>query len=191
MNEESPSKAPEPSSQDAKPTTAKVAQPVAEVALPVGPLALVLLGKGLGLSSESLVLANDASGKEVLYLDRTRAVAVSEVLRDDPALAFDLLLSASAVDWKTYRQTVYHLYSTTHHHYLVLKIDADSNERSPSLMPVWHAADWHEREAYDLMGIVYESHTDLRRILMPNYWLGHPLLKDYVEDDPRLVWNRR
>ena len=58
-------------------------------------------------------------------------------------------------------------------------------------MPIWHAADWHERESYDLLGIHYDGHTNLTRILMPNDWLGHPLRKDYKVNDPRLVWNER
>jgi NADH-quinone oxidoreductase subunit C len=74
---------------------------------------------------------------------------------------------------------------------VILKVTANGADESPSLYPVWPAVDWHEREAYDLLGIHYIGHPDLRRILMPTYWLGHPLRKDYKEEDPRLVWNRR
>ncbi|HWV45928.1 MAG TPA: NADH-quinone oxidoreductase subunit C, partial [Nitrospira sp.] len=81
-------------------------------------------------------------------------------------------------------------YSTKSHKYLALKVTA-VNEHSPSLMPVWPAADWHERETYDLLGIHYDGHPNLTRILMPTDWLGHPLRKDYKVNDPRLVWNER
>lgn len=152
-----------------------------------GPLAHRLLDAGWSVE----VLPSDASGKETLRLTADNALAIAQLLRDDPAFKLDMLLSAAGMDWKTHRETVYHFYSTTLLHYLVVKITSDAQDHSPSLMPVWHAADWHEREAYDLFGIVYNGHTDLRRILMPTYWLGHPMLKDYKEEDPRLVWNRR
>jgi NADH-quinone oxidoreductase subunit C len=100
-------------------------------------------------------------------------------------------VSVTGVDLKTHRESVYHLYSTETYTYLVVKIAADANEHSPSLYPVWPAVDWHERESYDLLGIHYDGHPNLVRILMPDDWLGHPLRKDYTEDDPRLVWNRR
>jgi NADH-quinone oxidoreductase subunit C len=111
-----------------------------------------------------------------------------EVLRDQAD--FDLLLSCSGVDWKDRLESVYHLYSTKTHKYVALKVTAE-NEHSPSLTPVWPAADWHERETYDLVGIHYDGHPNLTRILMPIDWLGHPLRKDYKVDDPRLVWNER
>lgn len=109
-------------------------------------------------------------------------------LRDEAG--FDLLLSCTGVDWKERRESVYHLFSTKSHKFLALKVPAE-NDHSPSLVPVWNAADWHERESYDLMGIHYDGHPNLSRILMPSDWLGHPLRKDYKVDDPRLVWNER
>ena len=136
-------------------------------------------------------LGADATGTEMIRLTREQALAVAKVLRDDEHCTFDMMLLVTGIDWKTHRESVYHLNSTTQHSFLQLKINANAQDDSPSLMPVWHACDWHEREAYDLLGIKYQGHPDLRRILMPNYWLGHPLRKDYVEDDPRLVWNRR
>jgi len=136
-------------------------------------------------------LGNDAKGTEMIRLTREQALTVANVLRHDAECTFDMMLMVTGLDWKTHRESVYHLNSTTTFTYLIVKIAADEQDHSPSLMPVWHACDWHEREAYDLFGINYDGHPDLRRILMPNYWLGHPLRKDYVEDDPRLVWNRR
>ncbi len=133
-------------------------------------------------------LGKDAMGIEMIELDHANLLRGAEFLRDE--CRFDLLVSCAGVDWKDYLESVYHLYSLETHQTLVLKVKA-VDEHSPSVTPVWPAADWHERESYDLMGIHYDGHPDLRRILMPTDWLGHPLRKDYKVDDPRLVWNER
>lgn len=133
-------------------------------------------------------LGADAGGNETISLEPAHLLRAGEFLRDD--CHFDLLLSCTGVDWKDHRESVYHLYSTSEHTYLTLKVTAEA-DHSPSLTPVWNAADWHERESYDLLGIHYDGHPNLTRILMPNDWLGYPLRKDYKVDDPRLVWNER
>jgi NADH-quinone oxidoreductase subunit C len=147
-----------------------------------------LLAK-LGLPIEHL--GPEGSGKEQIRIAPENWLQVAEVLKDDSDCQFDLLVSLSAVDWKTHREAVYHFYSLSHHHWLVVKVKADAEDRIPSVYGIWPAVDWHEREAYDLMGILFDGHPDLKRILMPTDWEGHPLRKDYVENDPRLVWNRR
>ncbi len=117
---------------------------------------------------------------------RVEAPSVAEIaryLRDDPALAFDSLMCLSGLDWpKTGTQeVVYHLYSFPHRHRIVLKAQVPREApRLPSVEAVWPAANWHEREAFDLLGIVFEGHSDLRRILLPEDWEGHPLRKDYT-----------
>lgn len=134
-------------------------------------------------------LGLDAGGVEMIDIAPADLLKAGEFLRDKSQ--FDLLLSCSGVDWKDRLESVYHLYSTKSHKYLAVKVTADANGHSPSLMPIWPAADWHERESYDLLGIHYDGHTNLTRILMPTDWLGHPLRKDYKVNDPRLVWNER
>lgn len=153
--------------------------------VPVGPYAERALAAGFSPESAG----NDASGVETLVVRADELLALAVFLRD--VGPFDLLLSVSGVDRGAARESVVHLYSLATHDTLCLKTNADAHEHVPSLTPVWPAANWHERESYDLMGIVYDGHPDLRRILMPADWIGHPLRKDYVENDPRLVWNHR
>ncbi|RMF85928.1 MAG: NADH-quinone oxidoreductase subunit C [Nitrospinota bacterium] len=106
---------------------------------------------------------------------------VAQFLRDDEALRFDALMCLSGVDYKDDLGVVYHLNSTVFRHKITLKVDLPrDNPVLPSVAHVWRTADWHEREAYDLFGIVFENHPDLRRILLPDDWEGHPLRKDYV-----------
>jgi len=136
-------------------------------------------------------LEPDATGTEVIGVGSDHLLTVARFLQQDANCLFDLLLAVSGVDRGTHRESVAHVYSTELHHYLIIKTNATAEEHVQSLTPVWEAANWHERESYDLMGIIYDDHPDLRRILMPSDWLGHPLRKDYVENDPRLVWNRR
>ena len=99
-------------------------------------------------------------------------------------LGFDCLLNLSGVDWpkRNEIEIVYHLYSYSKRHDFVLKVKLDRAAPSvPSLESVWKSADWLEREQYDLLGIEFRGHPDLRRIMMPDDWVGHPLRKDYKE----------
>ena len=109
--------------------------------------------------------------------------SVAQYLHGNGELAFDWLGCISAVDYVADNQlaAVYDLYSTHHKHWFAVKVLTDRNQPViPSVMDLWPAADWHEREAYDMMGIVFEGHRDLRRILLPEDWVGYPLRKDYM-----------
>jgi len=117
------------------------------------------------------------------------AAAIADVTRyckADPALSFDCLSNLSAVDYpkREVIQVVYHLFSYRHRHAFVLKVDAPrDNPVVVTVANVWSHAEWQEREAYDLLGVNFEGHPDLRRILMPEDWPGHPLRKDFVEPE--------
>ena len=106
---------------------------------------------------------------------------VCTLLRDDPSAAFDVLMCLTGMDYGGGKLgVVYHLDSTTEHHKIVLKTEVTADGPGvASVESVWKTANWHEREAFDLIGIVFDGHPDLRRILMPDDWEGFPLRKDY------------
>jgi NADH-quinone oxidoreductase subunit C len=115
---------------------------------------------------------------------RISADVIREVclfLRDDEKLGFDTLMCLSGVDYTGGKLgVVYHLHSMKHGHKITLKVDVPvSNPQCQSVEAVWKCANWHEREAFDLFGIVFDGHPDLRRILLPDDWEGYPLRKDY------------
>lgn len=101
-------------------------------------------------------------------------------LRDNEQFQFDYLMCLSGMDYGDNVGVVYHLYSMQLRHKLVLKVIVPkSNPSVPSVERIWRSADWHEREAYDLMGVRFEGHHNLIRILCPYDWEGHALRKDY------------
>lgn len=111
-------------------------------------------------------------------------------LRDNPATYFDFLSCLSGVDYGVEAGrfgVVYHLASIPYQTQLVLKISKENNREEnelpsfPTISSVYRTADWHEREAYDMLGIFFEGHPDLRRLLLPDDWEGYPLRKDYEE----------
>lgn len=105
-------------------------------------------------------------------------------LRDAPDMKFDFLRSIAGVDYPDDERiaTVYHLYSYPNKHAHVVKYLADREDpQVPTVEGLWSTANWYERENYDLLGIVYTGHSDLRRIMLPDDWVGHPLRKDYAE----------
>lgn len=107
---------------------------------------------------------------------------VARVLREDPEFAFDALMCLSGVDYPKDNEleVVYHLYSFRHRHRIAIKIRVSrENPEVPSVADIWRTAEWHEREAYDMFGIRFTGHPDLRRILLPEDWEGYPLRKDY------------
>lgn len=125
---------------------------------------------------------------------------VAEFLKHEPTLAFDQLCDLTAVDYfepdpkkqkgfghEPHLEVVYHLYSFQNRHWLVVKCmlprwkgDLEGEIPSlPTVSHVWAIANWHEREAYDLMGVDFVGHPNLLRILCPDDWVGHPLRKDY------------
>ncbi|MBW2528695.1 MAG: NADH-quinone oxidoreductase subunit C [Deltaproteobacteria bacterium] len=111
---------------------------------------------------------------------------VGRKLKDDPELAFDYLECLSGVDLpkEEQLQVVYHLYSYTKKHRLVLKASVGRDDPVlPTISGVWSAANWHERECYDLFGVLFDGHPDLRRVLLPEDWEGHPMRKDWKEPE--------
>ncbi len=139
---------------------------------------------------EEAILSSDLQvAQPYLELAPASLVAVCAFLRDEPSLYFDFLECLSGVDEGPEAArigVVYHVRSITRGHRIVLKCWAargDAAPTIPSIAHVWRAADWHEREAFDLLGIHFAGHPDLRRILMPEDWPGHPLRKDYVNPE--------
>ncbi len=135
-------------------------------------------------------------GGEILIVPSNVLLDLCFFLRDDERLAFDSLMNLSGVDLADgekkkledgsfeivggHLATYYHLHSFKHNHKLTLKVLLPrENPVVPSVERVWRSADWHEREAYDLFGIVFEGHHNLKRILLPDDWDGYPLRKDY------------
>ncbi len=113
-------------------------------------------------------------------------VDVCRFLRDDESLKFEVLSDLTALDWPKEQkiQIVYHLYSYSQKHQIVLKADvARDHPRIATVEDVWKVANWFEREVYDLFGVIFEGHSDLRRIMLPEDWVGYPLRKDYVEQE--------
>jgi NADH-quinone oxidoreductase subunit C len=123
-----------------------------------------------------------AVDQPTLLVAADRLDSVARLLRDDPNLKFALLADVSGVDFwpKTPRfEVVYHLASIVHQRRLRLKVRLGEGDTVPTVQTVWPAANWLEREVWDLMGVVFDGHGDLRRLLMPEDWEGHPLRKDY------------
>ncbi len=107
---------------------------------------------------------------------------VCKFLKEDPDLQFDNLVCLSGFDYGLEKElgVIIHLYSFPKRHEMALKVDLPrENPHLASIESLWRTADWHEREAFDLYGVVFDNHPDLRRILCPDDWEGWPLRKDY------------
>ena len=146
---------------------------------------------------DSIILMDSETPTEpIISANPLKINDISEFLRDAEELQFDSLMNLSGVDdnnKKTIKNedgtettengtlsVYYHLYSTVLKHKITLKVSTDrENPEVESVTNIWAAGNWNEREAYDMFGIKFLNHPDLRRILMPDDWDGYPLLKDY------------
>ncbi len=141
------------------------------------------------------VVANTTNPQPILTVSADRLVALCQFLRNDDRLFFDRLACLTAIDNGPgaelsaggTMEVIYTLTSIPYEHNLMLRVVVPRDVAGgrlpsvPSVSAVWRTADWHEREAYDLLGIDFTGHPDLRRILLPADWPGHPLRRDYRE----------
>jgi NADH-quinone oxidoreductase subunit C len=137
----------------------------------------------------SIIVGEETTGLQpALLIDPDRIADVCLELRDNPKTYFDFLSCLSGVDYGIEASrfgVVYNLASLPYQTQLTLKVNKENGRdledlpSFPTISSVYYAADWHEREAFDMMGIFFEGHPDLRRILLPDDWDGYPLRKDY------------
>ena len=130
-----------------------------------------------------VLVENPIDEHTVISVDRSNLMEVLRAFRDKPELDCDLLVDICGADYPEREkrfEVVYHLASLKHGHRFRIKVPLDEKTASvPTSYPIWKGADWFEREAFDMFGIVFEGHSDLSRILCPDDWEGYPLRKDY------------
>ena len=119
-----------------------------------------------------------------LKIPREKFRALMEFLHDDPAMKMDYPMCQTAVDWPEEKKisTVNHLFSIQHRHKLAVKVDLDREKPSlPTVSDLWRGCEWFERETFEMYGVVFENHPDLRRLMLTDDWVGFPLRKDYKD----------
>jgi len=143
--------------------------------------AFAAAGMGLGDAVEAIVIDR---GEMTLHIRREHLPAAAKRLRDEPTLRFELCTGVSGVHYPAEAgaelRAVYHLVSITHNRRIRLEVSApDADPHVPSIVDIYPANDWHERETWDFFGIIFDGHPALTRIEMPDDWKGHPQRKDY------------
>lgn len=123
-------------------------------------------------------------GDETALIDRKDIREVAKFLKDDPAMDFNFLMDLTAVDYpkdEARFEIVYHFYSLKHNHRIRIKARvAEDDPTIDSLCDLWPSANWYEREVWDMFGVKFNNHPNLKRILMYEGFVGHPLRKDYA-----------
>ena len=131
---------------------------------------------------DKVLEVSDRKPDPFAVVDSGAIADIGRFLHDDPDCAMDCLSNETGVDYKDRIEVVYHLFSYNHRHGCVLKVKLPrDNPVVATLEPIWAAANWMEREIFDLLGVNFIGHSDMRRILMPEDWEGYPLRKDFVE----------
>jgi NADH-quinone oxidoreductase subunit C len=143
--------------------------------------------------TDDIISVVEFRGQTSITIKKAHVLEISRFLHDEPGLYFNFLTDLCGVDYLGRNprfEVVYHLYSLNYRHMIRLKAQVPEEDCViQSVTPVWTGANWHEREAFDMYGIVFKDHPDLRRMLMPEDWEGHPLRKDYPLKGPEKEWS--
>lgn len=142
----------------------------------------ILKGK---FGDAEVVPTTDRAGDPFATVPAAKIADILSFCRDDAMLAMDCLSNLTGVDGPPdHLEVVYHLFSYGKRHSLTLKVRVPrSDPKVPTVEKIYPTANWQEREAFDLIGTVFEGNSDLRRIMLPDDWIGHPLRKDYKEEE--------
>jgi NADH-quinone oxidoreductase subunit C len=149
----------------------------------ISPMNDIIIQKLRAQFPDSIESVKEFRGDPTVVVKKNDIVKVGEFLKNDPDLRFDMVIDLLGVDM--YRpegrfEVVYNLYSTENKKYLRLKVQVDEGDCVvPTASGIWSAANWHERETYDMLGIKFSGHPDLRRMYMPEDYQYHPLRKDF------------
>ncbi|HEY3347676.1 MAG TPA: NADH-quinone oxidoreductase subunit C [Nitrospirota bacterium] len=137
--------------------------------------------------TEDVTDSGVSHGQSWVVVNRDRISAICNFLKESSDIRMDYLIDITAVDWHPRNprfEVVYHLHSMSNGCRLRIKVPLEEEQAVPSVSWIWRTANWHEREVFDMFGIRFDMHPDLRRILMPDEWEGHPLRKDYPLEGP-------
>lgn len=135
---------------------------------------------------DHITLGGGEVGEQFITVSASKLASVAKFLRDDDRTSLDVLMCLSGVHYHKEEEfgVTYHTHSTENKHKLTFKVRVpESAPNVSSLESVWKTADWHEREAYDMFGIIFDNHPNHTRILCPEDWEGYPLRKDYVQQE--------
>ena len=185
-----PGKPADASAPAAPPKAAAPAPPKPPVVLQT-PLDNDLVKRFRATFGAALLEATEDRKQSILIVDRARLVELALHLRDEEK--FDMLADLTAVDWPKREMrfdVILNLYSFPKNERLRLKVYAADAEEVPSVVSVWPTANWQEREVFDMFGIIFSGHPDLKRILLPDEWQGYPLRKDYDILQQDTAWVR-
>jgi NADH-quinone oxidoreductase subunit C len=140
---------------------------------------------------DAVVSAHAYLGQNFLTTTPVHLVSLAELLKSEPSLQYTLLEDLTALDYPQREkrfELIYIFYSIALQDRLIVKMPVADGEAAPSLAGIWSSANWAEREAYDMFGITFEGHPDLRRILLPDGWKGYPLRKEYPMEKQDDEW---
>jgi len=131
-----------------------------------------------------VISSHDQCGDQTVVIAKEGIVTLAKFLKYDPELDFNVLMDLTAVDcihlkWTPRFEVVYHFYSLTKNHRLRVKVPVEAVDEVESIIELWPVANWFEREVWDMFGIKFKNHPNLKRILMYEEFVGHPLRKDY------------
>ena len=147
-------------------------------------MTVALSGKDIaGQLEEKFPGSIEETGRESVVVKNSSLLAVAALLKDTDSLAFDYFNYVTAVDYYSYFECVYQLTSTKHNRSVVIKTRCYDRENPvvPSVIGLWQGADFQEREIYDLMGIKFEGHPNMKRLFLWDGFQGHPLRKDFIK----------
>lgn len=137
------------------------------------------------LALDSSIVSREKSDRPSVSVPVEVFPRLMSALKGDSHFSFDMLCAHTAIDWPAQEklELVYQLYSTSKHHYLMVSLYLPrTGPVAPSVCAHWQIAEWQEREVYDMFGVMYSGHPDLRRLLLEDDWKGFPLRKDYQDD---------